>query len=146
MRAAFTEDVRDCLDIPACCAASVKLSSFSRQMRRRSFCSGVIVTFSSATASNLASSFATAIDLSGASGNVAFTLDNGVDVGQLKLIYQKTEPAGSHVANITVTNFGSGTSSSNQISQSTQGDAVICIWDGSKWYVLANFESTVTLS
>jgi len=104
------------------------------------------ITTLTATASNLASSFATAIDLSGASGNVAFTLDNGVDVGQLKVIYQKTEPASSHVANITVTNFGSGTSSSNQIAQSTQGDAVILIWDGSKWYVLANFESTVTLS
>ena len=104
------------------------------------------ITTVTATASNLASSFATAIDLSGASGNVAFTLDNGTDVGQLKLIYQKTEPASSHVANITVTSFGSGTSSSNQISQDTLGDAVICVWDGSNWFVLSNFNSTVTLS
>lgn len=104
------------------------------------------ITTVTATASNLASSFATAIDLSGASGNVAFTLDNGTDVGQLKLIYQKTEPASTHAANITVTSFGSGTSSSNQIVQDTLGDAVICVWDGSNWFVLANFNSTVTLS
>ena len=104
------------------------------------------ITTVTATASNLASSFATAIDLSGASGDVAFTLDNGTDVGQLKLIYQKTEPASTHAANITVTSFGSGTSSSNQISQDTLGDAVICVWDGSNWYILANFNSTVTLS
>ena len=50
------------------------------------------------------------------------------------------------LANITVTSFGSGTSSSNQISQDTLGDAVICVWDGSNWYILANFNSTVTLS
>jgi hypothetical protein len=104
------------------------------------------ITTVTATASNLASSFATAIDLSGASGNLCLTLDNGTDVGQLKLIYQKTEPASSHAANITVTSFGSGTSSSNQISQDTQGDAVICVWDGSNWFVLSNFNSTVTLS
>jgi hypothetical protein len=77
---------------------------------------------------------------------LCLTLDNGTDVGQLKLIYQKTEPASSHAANITVTSFGSGTSSSNQISQDTQGDAVICVWDGSNWFVLSNFNSTVTLS
>ena len=58
------------------------------------------ITTVTATASNLASSFATAIDLSGASGDVAFTLDNGTDVGQLKLIYQKTEPASSHAATL----------------------------------------------
>ena len=104
------------------------------------------ITTLTATASNLASSFATAIDLSGASGDVAFTLDNGTDVGQIKVIYQKTEPASTHAANITVTSFGSGTSSSNQISQNSQGEAVICIWDGSNWYILANFNSTVTLS
>ena len=104
------------------------------------------ITTVTTTQSNLASSFATAIDLSGASGNVAFTLDNGSDVGQLKLIYQKTEPASTHSANITVTSFGSGTSTSSQIAQNTLGDAVICIWDGSKWYLLANFESTITLS
>tara|TARA_Y100000592_G_C5403854_1_gene284560 strand:- start:336 stop:815 length:480 start_codon:yes stop_codon:yes gene_type:complete len=104
------------------------------------------ITTLNSTAANLASSFATAIDLSGAGGNVAFTLDDGTDVGQIKLIYQKTEPASSHAANITVTSFGSGTSSSNQIVQDTLGDAVICIWDGSNWYILANFNSTITLS
>ena len=104
------------------------------------------ITTVTTTQSNLASSFATAIDLSGASGNVAFTLDNGSDVGQLKIIYQKTEPASSHAAAITVTSFGSGTSSSGQISQNTQGDAVVLTWDGSNWFVLANFNSTVTLS
>ena len=46
-----------------------------------------------ATASNLASTFATFIDGTAFSGDVAFTLDNGTDVGQLKIILASTEPA-----------------------------------------------------
>ena len=78
--------------------------------------------------------------------DVAFTLDNGTDVGQLKLIYQKTEPASSHAATLL-----SLVSEVEQV-QVTKSlkilwvDAVICVWDGSNWYILANFNSTVTLS
>ncbi len=99
-----------------------------------------------ATAANLASTFTTACDLSSAGGNVAFTLDDGTDTGQLKIIYQKTEPASSHAAVITVTSFGSGTSTSAQITQDTLGDAVVLSWDGSNWFLLANFNSTIALS
>lgn len=96
------------------------------------------ITTLTATASNLASSFATAIDLSSASADVAFTLDNGTDVGQLKVIYASTEPASSYVANITVTSWGSSATGSNQIVLSTLGEAVICFWSGTAWFVIAD--------
>jgi len=96
------------------------------------------ITTLTATPSNLASSFATAINLSGASGNVAFTLDNGTDTGQLKVIYASHEPASSYVANITVTSWGSSGTGTNQIVLSTLGESAVLIWNGSNWFVIAD--------
>ena len=41
------------------------------------------------TLTNLASTFASSFDLSSASADVAFTLDNGTDVGQLKILWDQ---------------------------------------------------------
>lgn len=101
------------------------------------------ITTLTATASNLASSFATAIDLSGAGASVAFTLDDGTDVGQLKVIYAKTEPASTYSANIEVTNWGYSSTAGTEIVLDSQGEAVICFWDGSKWYPISVFGATV---
>lgn len=96
----------------------------------------------SSAATNLASTFATAIDGSAWSADVAFTLDDGTDVGQIKVIYASTEPAGSYVANITATSAGWGGSS--LISLGSLGDACILIWDGNNWFVISNYGATIS--
>jgi len=101
------------------------------------------ITTLTATASNLASSFATAIDLSGAGASVAFTLDDGTDVGQLKVIYAKTEPASTYSANIEVSSWGYSSTAGTEIVLDSQGEAVICFWDGSNWYPISVFGATV---
>jgi hypothetical protein len=102
------------------------------------------ITTLTATASNLASTFATAIDGSSFSGNVSFTLDDGTDTGQIKVIYASTEPASSYEAQITVSSWGYSATSSNQIVLDTRGEAVICIWDGNNWFPISNVGATLT--
>ena len=97
-----------------------------------------------ATASNLASTFATAIDLSGAGGDVAFTLDDGTDVGQLKIIFASTEPASTYVANVTVSSWGYSADTTNQIILDTRGEAVICFWNGSSWFPVSTVNATIS--
>jgi len=97
-----------------------------------------------ATASNLASTFATAINLTSASGDVAFTLDDGTDVGQLKIIFASHEPAGSYVANVTVSSWGYSSDNTNQIILNALGDAVICFLNGSSWYPVSNVNATIS--
>lgn len=97
-----------------------------------------------ATASNLASTFATAIDLSGAGADVAFTLDDGTDVGQLKIIFASTEPASTYVANVTVSSWGYSADTSNQIILDTRGEAVICFWNGSSWFPVSTVNATIS--
>jgi hypothetical protein len=97
-----------------------------------------------ATASNLASTFATAIDGSAWSANVAFTLDDGTDTGQIKVIYASTEPASSYSANITVSSWGYSTDTTEQIVLDTRGEAVILIWDGSNWFPISTVGATLS--
>ena len=97
-----------------------------------------------ATANNLASKFCTLIDLTGASGDVNFTLDNGTDTGQLKVIVASTEPAGSHRATIDVSSWGYSTDTTDQIILDTRGDAVICIWNGTSWFPVSNVNATLS--
>jgi len=96
------------------------------------------------TASNLASTFATAIDGSAWSANVAFTLDDGTDTGQIKVIYASTEPASTYQAAITVSSWGYSTDTSEQIILDTRGEAVILIWDGSNWFPISNVGATLS--
>ena len=96
-----------------------------------------------ATASNLASTFATFIDGTAFSGDVAFTLDNGTDVGQLKVILTSTEPASSHRALITVTSWGHSTDTTQQIIMDARGESVICMWSGTAWHLVANNGATI---
>ena len=97
-----------------------------------------------ATASNLASTFATAIDGSAFSANVAFTLDDGTDTGQIKVIYASTEPASSYSANITVSSWGYSTDTTEQIILDSRGEAVILIWDGSNWFPISTVGATLS--
>ena len=81
----------------------------------------------------------TKIDISGSNSDIAYTLDNGNHVGQLKIIIMTTDPGRwkSQTPNITVTSWGSSSTSSNQIVLDGKGEAVICLWDGSAWYSIA---------
>jgi hypothetical protein len=102
------------------------------------------ITTHTTAATDLASSFASAIDGAAWGAHVSFTLDNGTHTGQLKTIYAKTEPASSYEARISVTNWGYSSVSSNQIVLNSQGDCVICMWDGSKWYVISSTGAVLT--
>ena len=97
-----------------------------------------------ATASNLASTFASALNLTSASADVAFTLDNGTDVGQLKIIFNSHEPASTYVANVTVSSWGFSATGSNQIVMNAQGDAVILFWNGTSWYPVSNVNAVIS--
>ena len=83
--------------------------------------------------------FATAIDGSGFSGSVTFTLDDGTDTGQLKVIWMKDRGSYDAVVNVT----SSYESHLSSITFNTQGDACILMWDGSGWFVLSNYGATV---
>lgn len=98
-----------------------------------------------AAASDLGSNdkFVSRIDLSGGSSQVDFTLDNGVHTGQLKMILMSTTPGSGASAVIDVTTWGSTTSTENQITLNALGEAVLLLWDGSKWFVIANYNATI---
>jgi len=96
-----------------------------------------------ATDSTLASPFCSFIDLSGESSQIDYTLDDGSDNGQLKVIVMSTAPGGGASAVIDVTNWGSTASSSNQITLNAIGEAVVCYWSGSKWFLISNYNATI---
>jgi hypothetical protein len=101
------------------------------------------------TASNLASTFASALDLSAASGDVAFTLDDGTDVGQLKIIWASTEPASTYAARITVSSWGWSSDTTEQIIINQLGQAVILFWNGSDWFPVSTvngLSANITIS
>ena len=93
---------------------------------------------------NLASSFASALDLSGAGSDIAFTLDDGTDVGQLKIILLSTEPASTHKAQIQVASWGYSTDTTLQIQMDTRGESVLLMWNGTAWFVVAKNGATIT--
>ena len=97
-----------------------------------------------AAATNLASTFASSLDLSSASADVAFTLDDGTDVGQLKIIWASTEPASTYAARITVSSWGYSSDTTEQIILDALGEAVVCFWDGSNWFPVSNLGATIS--
>ena len=102
------------------------------------------ITTVTAAATNLASSFVTAFDGDAFTAHVTFTLDNGTDVGQLKVMYMKTIDASSYDARVTVTSWGYSATASLQIVLGELGDACILIWDGSNWFPLSNLNCAIT--
>lgn len=100
-----------------------------------------ITTITATTGSNLASSFATAFDGSGWGSDGVFTLDDGTDIGQLKVLYNKSEPNGANLTRINVDSWGYSTDTTAQIEMPTQGMAVICFWDGTNWYPISRMDA-----
>lgn len=93
-----------------------------------------------ATASNLASTFATAFDGAAYSADVSYTLDDGTDVGQIKVMFASTEPASTFGSIVTVSS-GAGVST---IEFDTIGEGAILFWNGSNWHVIGVNGATVT--
>jgi len=70
-------------------------------------------------------------------GGDAFTLADGVQVGQLKKILLVADGGGNAV--ITPVNLSGGTT----ITMNDAGDYVVLIWDGTDWVTLENSGSTI---
>ena len=102
------------------------------------------ITTVTAAATTLASSFVTAFDGDSFTANTAFTLDDGTDVGQIKIMYMKTIDASGYDAVVTVTSWGFTATASNQITLGELGDACILIWDGANWFPLSHLNCVLT--
>ena len=89
-----------------------------------------------AGATDLAATAITIINGSSFTADVAFTLDNGTDVGQIKII-ACSGMASSYDADITVSSWHDSGAASPQITLDAAGEAVICIWTGSVWLPVA---------
>lgn len=94
------------------------------------------------TSANLAGSFATDISLSAASAHITPTLDNGTYTGQLKVIYCSSVHGSAYVATVAITNAAS--TDFNQIIFNAIGETAVLMWNGSKWFILANTGSTIS--
>jgi|GEM_PF-1045120 len=104
------------------------------------------ITTLTASATDLASSFVTIINGNGWGAHTNFTLDDGTAVGQLKIIIAGTEPASSYEGRVTVTNWQKSTTAAPQIVLDSQGEAVVLIWTGTAWNLVANTGATVSFA
>ena len=84
----------------------------------------------------------TLLDGASFSSNATGTLADGTN-GQVKIIIMSTAPTSSRKYTMTVTNWGTTASNSNQLVFNALGEAVVCVFTNSKWYVVANLNATI---
>ena len=84
----------------------------------------------------------TLLDGASFSSNATGTLADGTN-GQIKIIIMTTQPSSSRKYTLTVTNWRSTGSANNQLVFNALGEAVICLFTNSKWYLVSNFNATV---
>ena len=84
------------------------------------------------------------IDLSGASSSTTATgtLADGTN-GQVKIFVMTTAPSTSSSYRVTVTNWGSTATGTQQLQFNAIGESATCIFTNSKWYVIASNGSGV---
>lgn len=83
-----------------------------------------------------------AVDADSISANLALSLPNSSDIGEIKIVVIATEPAGSYDVVVTPATFNNGTT----ITFTDKGDAMICVWLGSAlggWNLLSNIGGTI---
>ena len=68
-----------------------------------------------------------AVDADSISGNLALTLPDSSDLGEIKIVVIATDPASTHDVVVTPSTFNNGTN----ITFTDKGDAMICVWLGS---------------
>ena len=84
----------------------------------------------------------TLLDGASFSSNATGTLADGTN-GQVKIIVMSTAPTSSRKYTMTVTSWGSTTTNTNQVVFDALGEAIVCVFTNSKWYVVANFNATI---
>jgi len=84
----------------------------------------------------------TLLDGAALSSSATGTLADGTN-GQVKIILMTTAPTSSRSYTLTVTNWGTTTSNTNQLVFNALGEAVVCVFTNSKWYVVANLNATI---
>mgnify|MGYP001458228780 FL=1 len=82
------------------------------------------------------------VDADSISANMALTLSDSSDVGELKILVIATDPASSHDVVLTPSTFNNGTT----ITFTDKGDSCILIWLGNAnggWNVISNIGGTI---
>ena len=82
------------------------------------------------------------VDADSISANMALTLSDSSDVGEIKILVIATDPAGSYDVVLTPSTFNNGTT----ITFTDKGDSAILIWLGSSnggWNVISNIGGTI---
>ena len=104
---------------------------------------GTAQSITGSTAPNTTTSI-THIDLSGVSSSTTATgtLADGTN-GQVKIFVMTTAPSSGSAYNMTVTNWGSTASNTNQLRFNAIGESATCVFTNSKWYVVASNGSVV---
>ena len=85
----------------------------------------------------------TLLDGASFSSSATGTLADGTN-GQVKIIIMSTAPTSSRSYTLTVTNWGTTASNTNQLVFNALGEAGVCVFTNSKWYVVANLNSTIS--
>ena len=84
----------------------------------------------------------TLLDGASFSSNATGTLADGTN-GQVKIIIMSTAPTSSRKYTLTVTNWGTTATNTNQLVFDALGEAVVCVFTNNKWYVVANLNATI---
>ena len=84
----------------------------------------------------------TLLDGASFSSSATGTLADGTN-GQVKIIIMSTAPTSSRSYTLTVTNWGTTASNTNQLVFNALGEAVVCLFTNNKWYVVANLNATI---
>ena len=84
----------------------------------------------------------TLLDGASFSSSATGTLADGTN-GQVKIIIMSTAPTSSRSYTLTVTNWGTTASNTNQLVFNALGVAVVCLFTNNKWYVVANLNATI---
>ena len=102
---------------------------------------GTAQSITGSTAPSVSTSI-TLLDAASFSSSATGTLADGTN-GQIKIIVMSTAPSSSRTYTMTVTNFGTTTTATNQVVFNAQGDAVVCLFTNNKWYIVANVNATI---
>ena len=102
---------------------------------------GTAQSITGSTAPNVTSSI-TLLDGASFGSNATGTLADGTN-GQVQIIIMSTAPTSSRSYTLTVTNWGTTTSNTNQLVFNALGEAVVCLFTNNKWYVVANLNATI---
>ena len=84
----------------------------------------------------------TLLDGASFSSSATGALADGTN-GQVKIIIMSTAPTSSRSYTLTVTNWGTTASNTNQLVFNALGEAVVCVFTNNKWYVVANLNATI---